>query len=429
METGVRGDRRVFGVLAARLRDLVLEQVKDPRDRRGRQRTLRSLLVAVLTGLVSGRKSLAETEELTANLPGPVRRSLGLSGRVPDTTMRDVVVALDPEELRQCLYRQVRAAHRRKQLPAEWLPFGVLAVDGKCTSTPHIDDRFAQRQTLKAGDEEVGVQGLTRTLTACLISSRAKVCVDAAPIPAETNEMGHFGAAFHRLVEQYGRSGLFEMVTLDAGFNSAENAQLIHDAGYGYLMHLSDDRRDLTASAIRMLGHRGADQVAASTTDKVGSAVVVRRLWMAEMTDVAGWPHLRRVLRVQSEKTDGDKVTVQDRYYATNYGARALSKAQWLALVRSHWAVENNCHWVWDAVFKEDDRPWVYDPQGMVVVMLMRRIAYNMLAVFRAVTLRGPKSRATPWPKLLRAVYRALIRATAEVLDGLRSRRKPAAVT
>ena len=219
------------------------------------------------------------------------------------------------------------------------------------------------------------------------------------------------------------------MVTLDAGFNSAENAQLIHDAGYGYLMHLSDDRRDLTASAIRMLGHRGPGEALATTTDKVGSTIVVRRIWMAEMTDVDGWPHPRRVLRVQSERTEGGQTTCEDRYYATNYAARALSDAQWLALVRSHWAVENNCHWVWDTAFQEDHHPWVQAPRGMVVLMVMRRIAYNMLALFRAVTLRSSTSRATPWPALLRAVYRALIRATAQVLRGLRPRGSSVALT
>lgn len=429
MEAGVRGDRRVLGVLVARLPDLGLEQVPDPRGRQGRRWALRSLLVAILTGLIAGRKSFAETEELTADLPRALRSLLGVLRRAPDTTLRGLAVALDPTALRQCLYRQVRAASRRKQLDHQGLPFGVVAIDGKCTATPFIDDRYAQRQTLTAGDVAVGVQGLVRTLTTCLISSRAKVCLDAAPIPAETNEMGHFGVAFQELVAQYGRSGLFEMVTLDAGFNSAENATQIDRAGYAYLMRLSDDRRDLTASAIRMLGHRGADEALASTTDKAGSALVVRRLWMAEMGDVDGWPHLQRVLRVQSEKTEGQQTTVENRYYATNYGARALTGAQWLALVRAHWAVENNCHWVWDVAFEEDDRPWLYHPQGMVVLMVLRRVAYNMLALFRAVTLRGPESRATPWPTLLRAVYRALIRATDRLVQGFRNRPPLAALT
>ena len=198
---------------------------------------------------------------------------------------------------------------------------------------------------------------------------------------------------------------------------------MIHDAGYGYLMQLSDDRRDLTASAIRLLGHRGPDEAEAMSTDKVGSAVVVRRLWIDALDDVDGWPHLERVIRVQSERMENGEVTVEDRYYATNYGAAALTPKLWLALVRAHWRVENNCHWVWDAIFREDDRPWVLDPKGMVVIMVLRRIAYNLLALYGGVTVRGKRQRATPWPTLLRWFYVALIRATASTVHNLRKRK------
>jgi hypothetical protein len=64
------------------------------------------------------------------------------------------------------------------------------------------------------------------------------VCIDAIPIPAKTNEVGHFAEAFKQLVSTYGKSDIFQMVTVDAGFTSAENATLIHESNYGYLMPL-----------------------------------------------------------------------------------------------------------------------------------------------------------------------------------------------
>ena len=251
MENGVRGDRRTLGMLFARLNELKLGQVEDPRRRHGRKWRLSQLLVGTLTGLVSGCRSFGETEELTAELPGALRTSLRLPRRVPDTTMRSALVQLEPDELRKVLHRQVKTANRRKQLDHDGLPFGIVAIDGKCTATPVVDDCYAQRQHLTNGEETYGIQGLVRTLTCCLTSSSSKICLDAIPIPAQSNEVGFFREAFQQLVATYGRSGLFEMVTLDAGFTSAENASLIHESGYGYLMRLKDDRRDLTASARR----------------------------------------------------------------------------------------------------------------------------------------------------------------------------------
>jgi hypothetical protein len=60
---------------------------------------------------------------------------------------------------------------------------------------------------------------------------------------------------------------------------------------------------------------------------------------------------------------------------------------QWLSLVRHHWGVENNCHNTFDAMFHEDDKPRIeLNPQGTVVMMLLRRISYTLLTLFRAKT-------------------------------------------
>jgi len=77
-------------------------------------------------------------------------------------------------------------AHRRKAIEPVGLPFGVVAMDGKVTALPSCDDRYAQHKTTEDGH----LVGLLRTTTCTLVSSAAKVCVDAIPIPAATNEMG-----------------------------------------------------------------------------------------------------------------------------------------------------------------------------------------------------------------------------------------------
>ncbi|MFT5429409.1 MAG: hypothetical protein ACI9OJ_000079 [Myxococcota bacterium] len=425
METGIRGDRRILGALAARLDDLRLDKVEDPRGSQGKLWALPQLLTACLAGIVSGCHSLRETEELTDNLPAPLRVRFGLPKRVPDTTLRTTVSAVEPDELREVIHRQIKQANRRKQIRHDGYPFGVIAIDGKCTSTPFIDDHYAQRQTLKARDEIVGVQGLVRTLTCCLITSPAKPVLDAGPIPAATNEVGHFATYWNELISAYGRTDIFSMVTLDAGFTSAENAALIHETGYAYLMRLKDARRELTSSAIRRLGHLSPRQAKEETHDKVGSSVVTRRLWIEPIEDVEGWPHARGILRVQSSTDANGGEILHDRYYVTNYAAAGLNAGHWLALVRGHWAVENNNHWVFDTAFAEDANPQILTPQGMLNMILFRRIGYTILAFFRAVTLRSEPSRATPWPALLRAVNRALMRATERIVSGLR-RRRPA---
>jgi hypothetical protein len=56
----------------------------------------------------------------------------------------------------------------------------------------------------------------------------------------------------------------------------------------------------------------------------------------------------------------------------------------------------------------------------MLAVLLLRRVAYTLLALFRAVTLRSDEHRAMRWKALLQSVRDVLVAATEEQLAGLR---------
>jgi hypothetical protein len=51
--------------------------------------------------------------------------------------------------------------------------------------------------------------------------------------------------------------------------------------------------------------------------------------------------------------------------------------------------------------------------------MVLRRIAYTLLALFRAVTLRSEQNRAMPWKRLIQWVCDTLVAVTAVQLEGL----------
>ena len=58
-----------------------------------------------------------------------------------------------------------------------------------------------------------------------------------------------------------------------------------------------------------------------------------------------------------------------------------------------------------------------------MVVMILRRIAYNQINLYRSETLRSCEARLTPFRDLLRWVYQTLIAATADDVLTLRSRK------
>jgi hypothetical protein len=417
------------GMLMSRLPEAELGEVEDPRKARGKRWRLGTLLKAAVLGLAVGCKSLVQTEALTAEMSLPIRRRLGIGRRVSDTTMRDALVEVEPEELRGSLHAQIRAADRRKALLPDGLPFGVVAMDGKSSTASAWDHEYAQQQTHSVG---YGASGLVRTVTYSLVSSRSRSCIDAIPIPAATNEMGHFLTALRSLVAAYGKSELFKLISYDAGACCEEHGREVVEMGLDYLFGLKGSQPTLISEAKSQMGGLGPKEAEAETIDvESNRRTVTRRLYRtSEMEGYLDWTHMKTVLRVESETVeDGKVVEHEDRYFVSSLATGALTAAQWLLLVRRHWGVENNCHHTWDTVFEEDDRPWIEkSPQGMVVVMLLRRIAYNMLALFRSVTQRSDERRQTPWRDIVRWLYQAVIAATDGDLDDLRPRRTCAVV-
>jgi predicted transposase YbfD/YdcC len=417
------------GVLSARLPEIGLEQVVDGRSPQGiRWPKLQPLLAAPLVAMAAGLKSFADTEKLTEEMSPAMRKKLGISRRIPDTTMRNTMVKLSPEELRKALRRQTKAAHRRKALMPEGFPFGVVSVDGKYTAIDAWDDDFSQRQSGAEGPE---AYGLVRTFNCALVSSRAKVCIDSSPIPSHTNEMGQFPKVIDVLVNGYKHTKLFAMVSADAGSCSEENGRHVTAHGLHYIFGLKGTQPTLQTEARAHLARRTSDECDAKTVDIRGRYEVTRRLYLTtEMAGFLDWTHLQTTLRVESEMVDIEtgEVVEQDeddvnRYFIASLEGDRLTPSEWLRLVRMHWGVENNCHNTWDTAFEEDDRRWITaDPKGAMNVMLLRRLAYNMLALFRSVTQRSEENRMTQWKDILRWVYNTLIAAQETELAGLRER-------
>ena len=155
-----------------------------------------------------------------------------------------------------------------------------------------------------------------------------------------------------------------------------------------------------------------------------GLVGVVRRLYLTAQMAGYHWEHLQTVVRIESQTFDHDRcVEHENRYYVCSLPADSLSPDHWLLLIRRYWGVENGPHFTLDVALQEDDHPWIEaDPKGAVVLVLLRRVAYNLLTLFRSVTLRGELSRMTPWKKVLSWFQLTLLTAIESDLAGLRAR-------
>ena len=344
------------------------------------------LLQVVAEALVSGCQSLREVERLT-----------DASGeRIPDTTLHDILVKIDPKPLEEELARGVKEANRCHELDNKELPFRLTIIDGKSLSdTTYEVDRFSIRRTQKGCSKYV-----QHAIRAFHGSSTVKLLMGQERIPRGTNEKGVFPLFLEKLVRLYGRTNLLEVFSFDAGFTSIANAGAVIENGYDYVFALKDPRvHPITRQAMELLGARTEpDKV---EREDVNGRGIVRKLYRCKAVAVKGWSHAQEFWRVQKETTHikSGKTTIEEHYYTTSLAPSRLSNSQVLKTVRTHWSIENNANWVLDVAWKEDSRPWCN--QALELVSLMRIIAYNIVARFRLRRTKQGFIRSCPWEQTL----------------------------
>ncbi len=390
--------RRLMKTLKAhveeRMEGMVPRGVSDPRRKKPKYRLEAVWRTAVVLHCLMQRSARAGTEYAR-------ERAGRLVCGIGRTALSDVLSRLDPAQAREVLRRQIHAEHRRKALQPDGLPVGVVAIDGRTNWVgPEKVNAWCQRSHLN--DEAQTPYWKYRVVRAVLVSAAARVCIDEAPIPAETNDMGVFASFFKAVLKAYRRTDLFEVVTADAGFCSEANARLVDKNHRAYLFGLKGNQPELHAEAERVLQGQAATTApeAVSGWEWEKGKKVQRRLWRArEMAGWLDWTHLRQVWLVRKVclDRDGREVVLEDRYFATNLPVNRLTSEQALELVRRHWAVENDCFWTLDTQWEEDAGLWTRKGNGLLICGLLRMIAYNIVALLRAVHCKSDGARQRTW--------------------------------
>ena len=416
--------------------------VVDPRHTKNRKWTLEQLLVLLLMGLVSGKLGFKDVEEMSGLLSAAVRRAFGITGDISDGAMWDLCQRLSWEKVQNILVESAKAAHRRHALDAiaDHVPVPMVALDGKYytkawTRTSGDDDEswkqdfpFLQEKR-RDGNRVIGE---VRVMSVLLVRGNAPVFLDAVPVRGSTNEMGTFKEVFERLMEQWGDKQLFRLVSMDAGMVSRENADIVDAADMGYLMAIKDNQPEMIAEMKRQLAGRSQAEADCHTTERYQGKTVEYRLWQTQ--DIAGWngwSHIKQGFREERRTIHQDPETqdeVGTRYFVTNRLFPHLNSKDWLKVIRNHWQVENNGHCVLDVSLNEDKRPWSRQPHVHLVIALLRRVAFNLLSLYRGVCQRSEENRRMPWRSLLNQVYIVWVSASeTDLLDRRVLKRRQAA--
>ena len=364
--------------------------VDDPRSRRGRRfalpAILNNILLAMMCGANSIRSAVGKSERFDT-----LARWLGAGLCCGRTAIGDLLPRLSPKQLRASLVHLIRGEWRRKALAPDRFPLGMVAVDGKVLwSDRHSFHPESQDQSGDQSDREWrGHRSwVLRVLRAALVSCASCPVVDQQVIPAATNEVGFFATFFRAMMDAYGRLGMIQVVSADAGLVSRANADLVRKEGVHYIFRLKSPQVELWREANRVLPllaeRTGPEAETDWESDTRGR--VKRQLWRTP--DMAGWndwDHLAQVWLVRTllEQKDGTVKVIENRYYLSSLGWYRLNGRQILDAVRFHWGVENNANGTADVFFDEDNSPCSKTGDGIVCASLLRLIAINLCQLYR----------------------------------------------
>lgn len=245
----------------------------------------------------------------------------------------------------------------------------LVAIDGKTSrgSFDHADGK-----------------GPLHLVSAFATTSRLVLGQEA--VVGKTNELAAIPVLIERLAANDGLKGA--LVSIDAIATNARIAQTIRDAGADYLLAVKANQPTLRAEIESAFAEAG--EIDADVDHDKGHGRIERRSvsvikdvdWLDGQRRFPGelrLPGAAAIIRVQSRAELVDRCRFETRYYIASAALSAKAAAQ---AVRSHWAIENQLHWLLDVVFA-DDQSRLRKGHGAQNMAVVRHFAVNLVATAR----------------------------------------------
>jgi len=318
---------------------VVFVDLPDPRLDRPLQHSLTELVVIAIAATVAGADSWTAIA-LWAQTKEPwLRTFLPLPHGIPShDTFGRVFALLDPHRFATCYQ-----AWMQTLVPEALLAAPIIAIDGKTTRRSH--DRWH------------GIAAL-HTITAW--ATEAGVALGQRKVADHANEI----TALPDLLEQVVAKGA--VITMDAMGCQRDLAAQIVAAEADYVLALKANQPETYAAVQTTFaavtdGTQTVDQQDWQETLDKGHGRLERRTcrviddaatvaWL-QASEAGAWTGLRTIVEVHATCQRGDRLHQETRYYLSSLDADASRLNQ---VIRRHWAIENELHWVLDVVFNED---------------------------------------------------------------------------
>ena len=315
------------------------DELEDPRSTVNRKHPLVSVVVIALMAVLAGASGPTGIAKWAAIKEEFLLSVLNLPNGVPrKDVFRRVLSLLKPGTFQACFANWLQAL-RAKASQASGVEQPVLAVDGKTARRSH-DHR----------------KGLGALHCVSVWASEFGLSLGQVACAEKSNEITAIPELL-RLVDIQGT-----IITIDAMGTQKAIAEQIVDSKADYVLALKGNQETLHQAVIDYIDEQSKNDFADAkarrhvTTEKGHGRQEMRSyIQMPVPETLAGldlWKGLKSIGAVASVCVRDGKETVELRYYISSLEVRVK---QFAHAVRSHWSIENTCHWSLDVTYREDD--------------------------------------------------------------------------
>ena len=334
-------------------------KVTDPRVDRTKEHKLIDIIAIAICAVICGAENWVDIELYGNSKLEWLKSFLELANGIPShDTFGRVFGKIDAEEFRKAFHEWVLAVN-------DIIQGQIINIDGKCL-------RGSSDQAL--GKRAIYMVSAWATENEIVLGQRK--------VDEKSNEI----TAIPELLKMLSISGC--IVTIDAIGTQTEIAKTIVEREADYVLsvkenqgHLFEDIEALFA-VDRAQDFKYASLEYAQKTNKEHGRIDIRECWSTSNPDylrlirnTENWAGLQSIAMVVCTRIIGDKQTKHIRYYITSLPSNA---EHILHVVRRHWAIENELHWVLDVAMNEDQNR-VHKDQAPENMAVLRHMALNLL--------------------------------------------------
>lgn len=334
-------------------------KVVDPRVDRTKDHKLIDIIAIAICAVICGAENWVDIEEYGNSKLHWLKTFLELPNGIPShDTFGRVFAKLDAQQFQLAFYEWVWAVN-------DIIAGQIINIDGKCLRG--------------SDDQRLGKRAIYMVSA---WASENELVLGQRKVDEKSNEI----TAIPELLKILAISG--SIITIDAIGTQTDIAQTIVTAQADYVLSVKENQGHLYEDISVLFAVDQAHNFKyasfdyAETTNKDHGRIEVRKCWCTSdpeylnlIRGLNNWAGLQTIVMVVGTRILDGKESSHTRFYISSLPSNA---SRILEIVRKHWSIENQLHWVLDVALNED-RNQVHKDQAPQNFAVLRHIALNLL--------------------------------------------------